>query len=131
MNQHTNLPWSIRFHPENIFFVGVVPSPSSPSEGEINHVLSLLVEDLLILWNEGIFLSIHIHCAMVPVVCDLPAAHQIGGASVYSSGKPCLQCDIKLDNMHNLDYKNWPIYNGKTMKKLGRQWQDAEMKELH
>lgn len=133
-----NLPRSIRFHPENIFFVGVVPGPGSPSEGEINHILSPLVEDLLVLWNEGIFLSrtplhpqgVRIRCAMVPVVCDLPAAHQIVGASAHSSGKPCLQCDIDLDDMHNLDYKNWPIYDGETMKTLGRQWRDAETKEL-
>ncbi|KAF9488326.1 hypothetical protein BDN71DRAFT_1403451, partial [Pleurotus eryngii] len=133
-----NLPHSIRFHPENIFFVGVVPGPSSPSEEEINHILSPLIDDLLVLWNEGIFLSrtswhpqgILVRCAMVPVVCDLPTAHQIARATLHTSGKPCLQCDISSRDMHNMDYKNWPIYDGKTLKTLGRQWRDAATKGL-
>ncbi len=133
-----NLPRSIRFHPENVFFVGVVPGPSSPSEEEINHVLSPLVDDLLVLWNEGIFLSstplhpqgVRVRCAMVPVVCDLPAAHQIAGAKLHTSDQPCLQCNISSSDMKNLDFKNWPIYDGGTLKTLGRQWRDAATKEL-
>lgn len=133
-----NLPRSIRFHPENIFFVGVVPGPSSPSEEQINPILSPLVDDLLVLWNEGIFLSrtplhpqgVRVRCAMVPVVCDLPAAHQIAGASLHTSGKPCLQCNISSSDMQNLDYHTWPFYDGETLKTLGRQWRDAATKEL-
>ncbi|KAG5223231.1 Zn(2)-C6 fungal-type domain-containing protein [Salix suchowensis] len=118
--------------------IGVVPGPSSPSEEEINHILSPLVDDLLVLWNEGIFLSrtplhpqgVRVRCAMVPVVCDLPAAHQIAGAKLHTSNQPCLQCNISSSDMHNLDYQNWPIYDGGTLKTLGRQWRDAATKEL-
>ncbi|KAF9486747.1 hypothetical protein BDN71DRAFT_891196 [Pleurotus eryngii] len=67
---------------------------------------------------------------MVPVVCDLPAAHQIAGAKLHTSNQPCLQCNISSSDMHNLDYQNWPIYDGGTLKTLGRQWRDAATKEL-
>ncbi|KZS90567.1 hypothetical protein SISNIDRAFT_384049, partial [Sistotremastrum niveocremeum HHB9708] len=34
-----NLPWTLRYHAENIYLVGVIPSPTKPSKSQINHLL--------------------------------------------------------------------------------------------
>ena len=47
-----SLPPSIRYLPENIFLVGIIPGPHEPTE-IVNHYLSPLVEDLTIFWERG------------------------------------------------------------------------------
>ena len=44
----SNIPPSIRYFPENIFLVGIIPGPHEPTEEIVNHYLSQLVEDLTI-----------------------------------------------------------------------------------
>ncbi|KAJ8464101.1 hypothetical protein ONZ45_g17353 [Pleurotus djamor] len=128
-----NLPRSIRFHVENVFFAGVVPGPESPSTSQINHLLSPLVDTLLDLWDDGLFLTktpLHPHgllvrCALVPVVCDLPAAHQICGAPSHNSSDPCIECKIKQRGLEDFDFWAWDVHDGSRVKELGRQWKDA------
>ena len=72
-----NLPPEIWFKMENIFLLGIVPGPHEPSTHEVNHLLWLLVDDLLVLWNPGIFISQTsrhplgrlVQGALVPVIC--------------------------------------------------------------
>ena len=53
-----NLPRSDRFKKENIILVGIIPGPSEPPIN-INSYLSPMVEELLVLWNEGASLTHH------------------------------------------------------------------------
>ena len=48
-----NLPRVIRFKPENVLNVGIIPGPSEPSYSEINSYLRPLVTELNLLWTEG------------------------------------------------------------------------------
>jgi len=88
-----NLPLSIRYKVKNMFLVGIIPGPSGPSKDQINHILEPLVDDLLQLWHHGYFLtstSKHPHgClvrgALIPLICNLPAARQMAGFAGHSS----------------------------------------------
>ncbi|KAJ3559008.1 hypothetical protein NM688_g599 [Phlebia brevispora] len=52
-----NLPPHLRFRPENIYLAGIIPGPNEPSLHEVNHFLRPLVDDLLVLWHQGIYIS--------------------------------------------------------------------------
>jgi len=48
-----NLPRSIRFKPENIWIVGIIPGPAEPDYSELNSYLRPLVKELNYLWTDG------------------------------------------------------------------------------
>lgn len=50
-----NLPHDIWNRMENIFLFGVIPSPKELSLTQINHLLELLVDVLLELWDVGVY----------------------------------------------------------------------------
>lgn len=110
-----NLPPEIRFKMENIFLLGIVPGPHEPSTHEVNHLLRLLVDDLLVLWNTGIFISRTsrhplgrlIRGALVPVICDLPAAQRVAGLGGHASGHFCSECLQTLDDICDLNREGW------------------------
>ena len=52
-----NLHRSGRFKRENIFLIGIIPSTSEPSLNLNASVLFPLVDDILILWKEGVVLK--------------------------------------------------------------------------
>ncbi|KIK27012.1 hypothetical protein PISMIDRAFT_65794, partial [Pisolithus microcarpus 441] len=76
----------------------------------INHFLRPLVDDLLDFWKEGVrFSQTHHHpagrlvrAALVPLVCDVPAARQTGGFAAHSA---TLFCSL-LHRRHATAWKN-------------------------
>ena len=122
-----NLPPALRYRPENIYLACVFPGPHEPSMEQINHVLRPLIDDLLKLWHPGVFLSKTlghpsgrlVRCALVPVVCDLPALHSVTGI-----GQFCLhKCQMKTKDIDDLDMAHWPpAPSWDEHKRLANQW---------
>ncbi|KIK20956.1 hypothetical protein PISMIDRAFT_104852, partial [Pisolithus microcarpus 441] len=73
---------------ENVYIAGIITGPQEPSYYYLNHILQPLVDDLSHCWSPGLRLTrtaLHIfgclvHCAVVILVCDLPAACKTAGA---------------------------------------------------
>jgi hypothetical protein len=132
-----NLPPSLRYKVENMFLVGVIPGPHSPSLHEINHLLKPLVDDLLALWRRGIYLMqtpLHplgrrVRCAVVPLVCDLTAARQMAGFGAFSSHHFCSECKQILADIDNLDYKGWEQRTSCDHRAAAQAWKDASTEE--
>jgi hypothetical protein len=130
-----NLPPNLRYRPENIFLVGLMPGPEHPSLTQINHFLRILVDDLLVLWNRGIYYSrtpSHakgrlVRCALIPVICDLPAARQIMGFAGHSAANFCNFCRLTLGKINDVDVLNWPggIKNRAEYLRHATAWRDA------
>lgn len=129
-----NLPPSLRYKVQNMFLVGIIPGPHGPSLHEINHLLKPLVDDLLGLWRRGIYLMqtpLHplgrrVRCAVVPLVCDLPAARQMSGFGSHGSKYFCAECKQILGNIQNLDYKDWERRNSCDHRLAAQAWKDAQ-----
>ncbi|KAJ3493779.1 hypothetical protein NLJ89_g10940 [Agrocybe chaxingu] len=128
-----NLPVAIRHDLENMFLVGVIPGPDHPSTDQINPLLRPLVEDLLQLWDPGVFLTATatyphgrlVRGALIPVICDLPAARQIGGFASHSSNNQCSICLLKADEIDNLDPSTWPMRTVDEHREVAQAWLDA------
>lgn len=110
-----NLPPHLRYRLENVFLVGIIPGPSSPSTHQINELLKPLVHDLQIFWDPGVFFyrtfsypkGRLVRCAVVPLVCDLPAARQMAGFASHSSTNFCSFCRLQSNDIDNLDMDTW------------------------
>ena len=81
-----NLPRSKRFVKENMILVGLIPGPNEPSLN-INSYLEPLVEELKVLWSEGMVINmpdnpgqqVHLKAGLLCVACDIPAARKVCG----------------------------------------------------
>ncbi|KAJ2912344.1 hypothetical protein MD484_g8074, partial [Candolleomyces efflorescens] len=132
-----NLPPSIRYNPENVFLVGIVPGPHGPSNDEINYFLKPLVDDLLDLWEHGVFLSRtakhphgrRVRCALGPLICDLPAARQMSGFAHYRSRHFCSECDCTMDQINDSVKQTWKPKTRKGHLYAATLWKDAKTAE--
>jgi hypothetical protein len=131
-----NLPPSLRYKPENVFLVGIVPGPKEPSFDQMNYILRPLVDDLETLWRTGIFINRTHHyplgrsvrAALVALVCDMPAARLLGGFSHFSSGTlPCSMC--KESNLDNLDKQSFTPRTVEEHRKMASDWLAAGSEE--
>lgn len=86
-----NLPSHLRYRPENMYLVGVIPGPTKPNTEQTNHFIKILVDELKLFWNPGVHytrtslrpfgrLS---RIAMVPLVCDLIGARTVAGVGPH------------------------------------------------
>ncbi|PBK83819.1 hypothetical protein ARMGADRAFT_1048366 [Armillaria gallica] len=111
-----NLPPHLHYRMENIFLVGVIPGPRKPALDQINHLLKLLIDDLVQGWEEGFYLSQTpaypdgrlVRCALVPIIADLPAARRISGFPSFHARCWCSECKLALDDAENLQFDAWP-----------------------
>lgn len=132
-----NLPPDLRYLPENMYLVGIIPGPTKPSTDQINHFLKLLVDDLLPFWNPGVTFSRTakfpdgrvIRIALIPIVCDLPAAKQIAGFSGIGSKFFCSYCLLPLHDIDNVDRSQWPPRDVETHHKHASAYRDAATPE--
>ncbi len=128
-----NLPPHLRYRPENMYLVGVIPGPGKPkTDWQINHFLRPLVDELLQFWNSGVYFS-HtakyacgrlVRCALVPLVCDLPAARQVAGFGSHSAKFFCHMCDLRLEDIDELDMDKWGTRTCEEHRKAAEAWKN-------
>lgn len=128
-----NLPVDVRYKVENMFLVGIIPGPKEPSLEQINHILRPLVDDLLCFWKPGVFVKRTAHhlngrlcrAALIPLVCDLPAARQISGLASHASTHFCSFCKLPFHEIDNLEVKSWPTRTWDEHKQSASAWRGA------
>lgn len=105
-----NLPPSVRYKVENMYLAGIIPGPREPSLTQINHLLRPLVNELLELWDHGIWYTSTpyfasgklVRAALVPLICDLKAARQVMGHGSHSAKKFCSICNLCWDRRNEI-----------------------------
>ena len=114
-----NLPRDVRFKPENIVLVGVLPGPHEPS-GTVNSYLTPLVIELQKAWASGFSLPTHlgiditVKLALSCVACDIPASRKVSGFLGHTAALGCNKC-MKVFSTHadgvrdyfGYDEENW------------------------
>ncbi len=127
-----NLPPHLRYRPENMYLVGVIPGPTKPSTTQINHFLSLLVDELSLFWRDGVGytrtslrpLGCHARLAMVPLVCDLVGARQVAGLGPVEHTYMLCTCCTRAQ--HDIeDFGPAPPRNLQAHRAAAMAWRDA------
>ena len=104
-----NLPRDVRFLPENMLILGILPGPNEVSLHKINHHLSPIISELESFWGGITLNNTHecpngknIRAALILVSCDIPAARKLCGH--ISALVACHRCEKKAnyaDKQHN------------------------------
>jgi hypothetical protein len=115
--------------PENIFIVGLTPSPKIPKPWQLNHLLDPLMKTILGYDLPGKTMKTYYHpegvkvtARIVPLVADLPAARETGGFLSHSATMFCSMCLLTQDEKARLDYWNWPMRTGATVLQQAKKW---------
>lgn len=129
-----NLPWHLRYLPQNIYLAGVIPGPNKPSNDQINHYIRLVVADLQELWRPGIFFT-RTHdvrqgrlCKglLIPLICDLLGAHQvIGYPGAPTAHYFCTCCELDIDDINVVDFNEWPRKDLRHIRRYAQIYRDS------
>ncbi|KII89487.1 hypothetical protein PLICRDRAFT_108974 [Plicaturopsis crispa FD-325 SS-3] len=127
-----NFPPHLRYRPENIFPVGFIAG--KPSIEEVNHALQLVVNDLKEFWKPGVRFSRTYKyrlgrlalSILIPLICDMLGARQMGGFSSATSHYFCTLCHLDIDDIDILDRGEWPARNEEMHRRRAEAWRDAE-----
>ena len=128
-----NLPPHLRYRPDNMFLAGIIPGPKKPSLSDTNHSLKLLVEVLLEFFDPGVWYSrtarhgqgCRVRAILVPVVSDMLAARQAGGFASPTATNFCTCCNLKIQDIENIDRSTWPERDVVKQIQLAKRWRDA------
>jgi hypothetical protein len=128
-----NFPPHLRYLFRNMYLAGVIPGPGKPSLDQINHVLSLLVTELLEFWR-GVYYTLTFASSlgrltkgvMIPLVCDMLAARQLAGLSSATSTLFCTFCLLNIQDIENLDKESWPPRDLGDQIKQATIWKNCE-----
>lgn len=131
-----NLPPDTRYKPENMFLAGIIPGPKEPQLDRINPYLRPLVDDMVDLWDPGVHYSRtfkfphgrKVHCAIVALVCDLPAARKTAGLSSFSHNFFCsvCYCTRAVHGYGNTEYHSWRRRTDAEYRVQATKWKAAE-----
>ena len=116
-----NLPRDVRYLPENIVIVGIIPGPKEPKK-TINSFLTPLVMELQEFWSHGQIVStpqntpLRIKLALSCVTCDIPASTKVCGFLSHNASFGCNKCLKKFPvtfgqpaNYSGYDRDNWEL----------------------
>lgn len=131
-----NLPETIRYLPEHIFLLGIIPGPNEPTLEEINHYIRPIINQLEIGWKSGFHISRtadapeygeDVEVAVVLSVNDLPAARKVAAMAGVGAHFYCTVCDCYgLDTMYNTNIESWGGRNVLQLRRQAEAWRDAE-----
>jgi len=133
-----NLPPSLRYKPENLFLVGIIPGPREPSVEEVGHFIEPIVDMLDRSWRDGTKFNCteSSDCGraersmLVVIVTDLVASRKITGVASHSSKNFfCSLCSLAKPKINNFDRTTWPTKTRAMQKKAAEEWRDAITKK--
>ena len=130
-----NFPIELRHKPENMFLARIIPGPNKPSLDATNHYIWPIVDDFIKFWAGVCFkctflysLGRLIFCAIILVICDLPAARKIGGFTSHGHKYYCSVCwcsRTKHQGYNNSEYTAWRYRTNADCRKAAKKFQDA------
>lgn len=127
-----NLPLSLRFLPENVYVLGMIPGPHEPDVWTISHVLAAAQKMLLRFDLPGKILPICRHpegvmvaARVIPLIADLPAIRKVAGFLSHAAKPFCSFCKCLHDNLEDLDFGNWMPRDGIEVRNQAEEWKGA------
>ena len=129
-----NLLLGIRYKLENMCPVGVIPGPKELMLNELNHYIHYVVDKFLPFWEHGIHFSrtaLHpkgktCEGAIVPLICDGPAAQKLNQMTAPRSHWYCTRCKCyHQSTLSCTDSQNWILQDKKELHAQAEAWRSA------
>jgi hypothetical protein len=130
-----NFPIELRHKPENMFLAGIIPGPNEPSLDATNHYIRPIVDDFIQFWAGVRFTRTFLHsfgrlilCAIILVICDLPAARKIGGFASHGHEYYCSVCwctKTEHQGYNNFQCSTWKYRTNEDCRKAAQKFRDA------
>lgn len=106
-----SLPPELRYKPENIYLVGIIPGPKQPAADALNPYLIPLIDTLNTCYHEGTWFTRTYEFpggrrsreALIPSINDLPGSRKICGCASHSATQFCSLCHLLRANINNVD----------------------------
>ncbi|KAJ3926363.1 MAG: hypothetical protein NXY57DRAFT_1051411 [Lentinula lateritia] len=126
-----NLLPEIRFLPENVFIVGMMPAPHSPTIWTISHILVSFQRAIAEFDLSGKIIATHSHpggitiaLRLIPLIADSQAIRKVAGFLYHAAGLFCSFCNCHKDDIEDLDYNSWQMQDGATVRAQAMEWQN-------
>ncbi|KAJ3991699.1 hypothetical protein F5050DRAFT_1580963, partial [Lentinula boryana] len=127
-----NLPLDIRFLPENIFVVGMMPAPHGPTVWTIHHILDHYCNSIMEFDLPGKVIptsinpdGIRVSARVYPNIADLLASKKFTGFGSPSAKYFCTWCTLPKEDIESLDFDSWDLRNGDTVRAQAQAWKNA------
>lgn len=128
-----NLPPTIRYRPENVCLVAIIPGPKKAPTEFLHRLLRPVVDEMLPFWTDGIRYERTsdyqfgrlVRALILLLVCDLEAARALGGFMQATHTHVCSVCHTLLSGLTNFDVSTWNLRDGAKHKDAGELWKKA------
>ncbi|KAI0351887.1 hypothetical protein OH77DRAFT_1592537 [Trametes cingulata] len=136
-----NLEQLLRYRLENMLPTAMTPGPTEPDAEELQYYQELVVDDLLVLYHEGVLAPTRRHPQGIRsrVVCicaslDHPGMCKSGGfADKNHAEQPCPKCMAKLTELYmwfrvdaELEHGALPLRDDQRRHALAKEWRSLE-----
>ena len=133
-----NLPPELRYKPENIGLLCIIPGPKKPSLTALNNYLRPIIDVMLAAWERGIEHS-HVatyegscvsRSAIALAIMDLVAARETAQLAAHNAHIYCHVCQCSdRSTRGRWDFENWKIRDVELMRQQAFRWRDAASEE--
>ncbi|KAF9078096.1 hypothetical protein BDP27DRAFT_1379226 [Rhodocollybia butyracea] len=111
-----NLPLEIHFLPENVFLLGMMPSPEEATVWTIVHFLDTV---------RKIIMEFNLPGQILALIADLQASKKISGFGSITANYFCTYCLCHKKNIEDLNYTSWVHRVAATVREQAQRWHDA------
>lgn len=130
-----NLPSHLRFRPENVFIVGLIPPPHEPDVYTISHILEPLVITLNSYWPTPVLIptprlpnGAPVTVFALMLIADLLAIRKAGGFLSVKANFPCSYCLCPQDGIQGVDLI-WEFRNPEVVRTQAATWRASTTKK--
>ena len=115
-----NLPFHLRYRPENTFIIGLTPPPHAPNPTTISHLLDPVIistikygaapgQDVPTYRHPN---GIPVQVKVAPLIADLEGSRKVGGFLAHGATMFCSFCLCTIDQLEDLNIQSWTLRNG-------------------
>ena len=125
-----NLPFNLRYQPENIFIVGLTPPPHLPDPTTISHLLDPVITSVVkygVAPGQDVPTSRHpngvpVQAKIAPVIADLEGSRKVSGFLAHGATMFCSFCLCTKDQLEDLNMQSWQLRNGVQVRAQAEAW---------
>ncbi|KAF7346894.1 hypothetical protein MVEN_01441600 [Mycena venus] len=117
-----NFENTLRYRAENLILGPMPPGPSEQTSEQLQHYLKIVVDDLIMLYDDGIIINppehpngIRLRVALIAIIADHPAMCKLCGFADHRHNEaPCTKCEVPRDER----FSEKALRNGDEHRKL-------------